>query len=939
MRRLAASLPPDRTTIKLNARVTNVTRRADGTVLVREASGAESVFDRVVFGVHPDTALEILGADASEAERAALGGFRYASSTAYLHTDPLLMPRRKAVWSSWNYMGKNVARDASTALSVDGVDAEPCCVTYWLNKLQNLPKDMPELFVTLNPAPAQSPSGDRVLATFSYSHPQYSLEALRAQTALIALQGERSTWFAGAYLGYGFHEDGLTSGIRAGVAAGGVRPTWWDEPAHEAPTVLLSAAEKSSVASAPAASATAPTKGVDTATAPLVSSPTTREVLLCKASGGPYWRDNLGNGGVVGAATRAVVELTARVLKIQDAALPTPTAATVAASLTSRIPRVKLDPPSTRAPTEIERLVGTTEKGDITGFLSQVPDDVLHLYALHIESASTAAEGRASENAAAQPAGTTSGGVDVTAALTSTLGLSARVAAAAQGRRVYKSVAVADALAAALAASRPSGAVFKRSSLANAFASSSLLRVAVGVLMDAGRGGYTGQTPPLAYAHHAKSNLSWSLASLYSMTMAAASSPVLSFLSSSIIDGCILLRLPNGEERIFGNPSAEVPLRARIAVHSWKFFMRVAGESDLGLARSFIAGDWTADDLTSLFNIFIANRDRATLSTSGLWTAWVGMTINFLTYAVRMDNSISNSRSNIENHYDLSNDLFSSSHGSASLSLSLFLARSLPLLLPPTPPSIAAFLDPGTMMYSCGFFKTERRILEDVDLTTQGAVAGAAARSTLDQAKFSTLSSVPIPNASTAEAARVRNDANRALRKKVSAPEPPLQVPSAPAQRRVEVVYGGSLEEAQERKLDHLIARACVQKTDRVLDLGFGWGGLSIRLAETVGCRVHGITLSKKQHDLALERVRARGLQHLITFEIIDYRVFAEQHPGEFDRIISVEMIEAVGHNYFPSYMAALDRLLAVDGIIVIQAIMMPEQRYPEYLKTCASSR
>ena len=136
---------------------------------------------------------------------------------------------------------------------------------------------------------------------------------------------------------------------------------------------------------------------------------------------------------------------------------------------------------------------------------------------------------------------------------------------------------------------------------------------------------------------------------------------------------------------------------------------------------------------------------------------------------------------------------------------------------------------------------------------------------------------------------------------------------------RVELVFKSSLEEAQLRKLDHLIARAQVQRHDRVLDLGFGWGGLSIRLAETIGCRVHGITLSKEQHDLALERVRARGLDHLITFEIVDYRDFAAAHPGEFDRIISVEMIEAVGHNYFANYMAALDRLLAPNGIIVIQ--------------------
>jgi cyclopropane-fatty-acyl-phospholipid synthase len=142
--------------------------------------------------------------------------------------------------------------------------------------------------------------------------------------------------------------------------------------------------------------------------------------------------------------------------------------------------------------------------------------------------------------------------------------------------------------------------------------------------------------------------------------MHAASSPVIRYLRASIVDGCILLRTPDGVEQIFGNPKAEFPLRARIRVHSWSMFLRIAGESDLGLARSFIAGEWTTDDLTSLFNIFIANRDRATLSTYGLWTAWIGLTINFLSFAVNMDNSVANSRSNIHAHYDLSNDLFTS---------------------------------------------------------------------------------------------------------------------------------------------------------------------------------------------------------------------------------------------------------------------------------------
>jgi cyclopropane fatty-acyl-phospholipid synthase-like methyltransferase len=283
-----------------------------------------------------------------------------------------------------------------------------------------------------------------------------------------------------------------------------------------------------------------------------------------------------------------------------------------------------------------------------------------------------------------------------------------------------------------------------------------------------------------------------------------------------------------------------------------------------------------------------------------------------------MDNSVANSRSNIHAHYDLSNDLFTS------------------------------FLDQGTMMYSCGFFKAERRHLQDIDLAAGASAAEQPGkeRASLEQGTLAALNSSPLPSEPGSEAPTAANATNKLLKRAGhsikrsaagnaphSAPLPPAA--SAPGQQRVELLFGGSLEEAQLRKLDHLIARAAVQRTDRVLDLGFGWGGLSIRLAETVGCRVHGITLSQEQHDLALERVKARGLSHLITFEIVDYRVFAEAHPGEFDKIISVEMIEAVGHNYFPSFMAALDRLLAPNGIIVVQAITMPEARYKEYLRTC----
>ena len=99
-----------------------------------------------------------------------------------------------------------------------------------------------------------------------------------------------------------------------------------------------------------------------------------------------------------------------------------------------------------------------------------------------------------------------------------------------------------------------------------------------------------------------------------------------------------------------------------------------------------------------------------------------------------------------------------------------------------------------------------------------------------------------------------------------------------------EVQFVGTLEDAELRKVDTLIARAHVQPSHRLLDIGFGWGGVAIRAAETIGCRVHGVTLSKEQKAYAEAKVRERNLEHLITFELMDYRTFAKAHRGEFDR-------------------------------------------------------
>ena len=149
------------------------------------------------------------------------------------------------------------------------------------------------------------------------------------------------------------------------------------------------------------------------------------------------------------------------------------------------------------------------------------------------------------------------------------------------------------------------------------------------------------------------------------------------------------------------------------------------------------------------------------------------------------------------------------------------------------------------------------------------------------------------------------------------------------------IMFLGSLEDAQLRKMDALLHRLePISPEHTLLDIGFGWGGLCIRAAEKYGCKVKGITQSTEQKALAERRVKAKGLGHLISFELVDYRVFAQTSNTQFDRIVSCEMIEALGHKHLGSFFEAIEKLLSTEGIFVMQAITMPDSRYPTYVKS-----
>ncbi|KAL7538352.1 hypothetical protein ACHAXR_011291, partial [Thalassiosira sp. AJA248-18] len=375
----------------------------------------------------------------------------------------------------------------------------------------------------------------------------------------------------------------------------------------------------------------------------------------------------------------------------------------------------------------------------------------------------------------------------------------------------------------------------------------------------------------------------------YRVPVAICKAFVTRFLKAAIIKGQLVLKLNDGTQLTFGDGSAcegdSNPVTARV-FDDW-FFVKVATEYDLGLARSYMAGQflvekldkdeeypWTLRSpeqgsnsetndiigdpigLTRLFLLFVGNRDtngvglrsskqhnyaNALQNASGLAISKLGSLINYFRFKIFMDNSErGGSLKNIHAHYDISNDLF------------------------------RTFLDKETLMYSSAIYDT------------------------------------------------------------VAAPPAMMGQPSSG------LIFKGSLEEAQWRKLDTLCDRAQIKPGQKLLDIGFGWGGLSLHAAKKYGCIVTGITLSVEQKALAEERVEKEGLGHLINFEVIDYRTFARRkdNQGKFDRVISCEMIEAVGHEHLGEFFWAVEQLLAYDGVLVMEAITTPEARYETYLRS-----
>lgn len=276
--------------------------------------------------------------------------------------------------------------------------------------------------------------------------------------------------------------------------------------------------------------------------------------------------------------------------------------------------------------------------------------------------------------------------------------------------------------------------------------------------------------------------------------------------------GALRLTTPDGAEHSFGDPAH--PLQAAMEVRDWRFFTRVAMNSDIGFGEAWTEGDWTTDNLHDVLLVLLENMEHT--AERGIISARLGQIYDRVRHFANR-NTLQGSRKNISYHYDLSNDFY------------------------------AQMLDP-TMTYSCALWTRE----------------------------------------------------------------------------------GQSLEQAQRNKIRALLESLDLQPGEHLLEIGSGWGELAITAARDYGVRVTTITLSKEQLAAVRKRVKAAGLQDRIRPLLRDYR----KMEGQFDKIVSVEMIEAVGHEFLGTYFAAVDRLLKPDGLVALQVITLPETRYEQYRRS-----
>ena len=219
VKRIAAALGER---IHLNTDIIGL-RRVNGGVMLNIKGQGEVWFDKVIMAAHADQSLALID-DASPLERELLGAFGFQNNHAVLHSDASLMPKRRGAWAAWNYVSESPSGSPLAAAGEDDhnrLTTSDLCLTYWMNRLQSIDPAYP-LYETLNPA--RMPAAALIHGEYDYRHPIFDAKAIAAQPRLAEIQGQNGLFFAGAWTGFGFHEDGLKSAVAIAQTLGADMP-------------------------------------------------------------------------------------------------------------------------------------------------------------------------------------------------------------------------------------------------------------------------------------------------------------------------------------------------------------------------------------------------------------------------------------------------------------------------------------------------------------------------------------------------------------------------------------------------------------------------------------------------------------------------------------------------------------------------------------------
>ncbi|CCF54953.1 hypothetical protein NDA11_001009 [Ustilago hordei] len=345
------------------------------------------------------------------------------------------------------------------------------------------------------------------------------------------------------------------------------------------------------------------------------------------------------------------------------------------------------------------------------------------------------------------------------------------------------------------------------------------------------------------------------------------------------------------------NNSAKAP-HAIIIVRNESFWTRMFFGADLGFAEAYMIGDVDTPDLAACFDLFILNRaSLSNLESISFASSLISSAQTILNK--RYANTKVGSLRNIGAHYDISNTMYKA-----------FLSKD--------------------MTYSCAVFDTldadvSGPLLNQLNQKTRAALGTAAnvhVNAGAANGVFKPLGLTADPSA-TASAKSNSTTVDRSG-----------DLPTPPSETEGGATEYDELEEAQKNKLRLIIKLANIRPGDRVLEIGTGWGSFAMEAVRTTGCKVDSVTLSVEQKALAEQRIAAAKMEFKIKVHLMDYRDFPASWTDSFDRVCSIEMLEAVGIEFLPTYFSCVDRVLKRNGgVAVFQCITMPENRAEAYYK------